>query len=492
LLLAGPKTYSSETKTSPKALDDFRFTSTLALFRERGFCVLGDLLLAPIRARLMMSAFSNANQNKLVNSRRHAELTATIVTTAAFAKTFVPFYLIGSTAIFAATCASGAVLVAVGWRQICAMARKIPDVLVVLTAFYALVLVGFLIHSRPAVPITHVVGILAFHGLFMIFGFSAARAPKAVLGMLLCAAVIYLIVIVQYIARFGDLMQEGHLQDIFGLQDPEIFETLYQNIGIMLGLAALAGVGLSSNRIRRIFVIGALPLLLLFLFHISARGALVAFVCSLVFLAGAALWVRSKKLALFAAVIVFVAAIFASALSYQHALQSKNLGSDTISRTIREIQHPTPGLRLDIWTQAWHRISSEPDRLLFGRGVGMYPVIESFGAPDWLLRKTEASRHYPHNVYLEMLYETGIVGLLLFGILTLLPLVLALGRWHLFSLVQKSAISMYVFHLISSQFSGSFAFGYLDQFFFAFAVGIVALSRTDDVLVGNRNATQGA
>jgi O-antigen ligase len=122
----------------------------------------------------------------------------------------------------------------------------------------------------------------------------------------------------------------------------------------------------------------------------------------------------------------------------------------------------------------------------------MYPVDEGVGAPDWLLRKTEASRHYPHNVYLEMLYETGIAGLLLFSVLTLFPLGIALRRWHLFSLVQKSATSMYVFQLVSSQFSGGFAFGYLDQFFFALTVGIIALNRADDVLVQDQHVAQGA
>jgi hypothetical protein len=34
---------------------------------------------------------------------------------------------------------------------------------------------------------------------------------------------------------------------------------------------------------------------------------------------------------------------------------------------------------------AMHEIANEPDRLLFGRGIGMYPVNKGFGAPDWLL-----------------------------------------------------------------------------------------------------------
>ncbi len=435
-------------------------------------------------------------RDMLVNDNTHrlAGATAAIVTTAAFAKTFLPFYLIGSTPIFAATCALGAVLAALSWRPIYDMASRVTDVLLVLAAFYGLVIISFLVHSRPAVPTTHLAGILIFHALFVIFGFSAARALKVVLLTLLGAGAIYSIIIIQYAARFGDLVQKGYLQDIFGVGDPEIFATFHQNIGIVLGVAALAALGLASNRVRQIFAIGALPLVLLFMFHISARGALIALACSLVFLAGAGLWVRSKKLALLAVIAVILAATSASGLSYQRALQSKNIYAETdaISRTVREIQHPSRGLRLAIWTETWHRISSEPGRLLFGRGIGMYPVIEGFGAPDWLLRKTEASKHYPHNVYLEMLYETGITGLLLFSILTLFPLVIALRRWHLFSPVQKSAISMYVFHLVGSEFSGAFAFGYLDQFFFALAVGIIALNRADDVLVPDQILTQEA
>jgi O-antigen ligase len=289
-------------------------------------------------------------------------------------------------------------------------------------------------------------------------------------------------------------MQEGHLQDIFGVKDPAVFITFHQNIGIVLGLAALAALGLASNRARQIMAFGALPPIILLMIYVAARGALVALVCSLLFLVGAGLWVRSKKLALSTVTAAIIAATLASSLFYQLALHDKDLlgTTDAISRTIREIQNPTPGLRLGIWSDALHRISSEPDRLLFGRGIGMYPVIEGFGAPDWLLHKTEGSKHYPHSVYLEMLYETGIAGLLLFGILTLFPLVLALRRWHSYSIVQKSAISMYVFQLVGSQFSGAFAFGYLDQFFFALAVGIIALNRTDDVLARDRHVIEGA
>ena len=417
---------------------------------------------------------------------RLAGLTAAVVTTATFAKIFVPFYLIGSTAIFAVTCAFGIVLVAVSWRQIYDYANRVTDILIVLGLFYGTVIISYLSNSVPVVPVTYLLGILIFHALFIIFGFAAARALKIVLLMLLGAATIYFFEIVQYTARFGDLMQGGYLNDVFGVRDPAIFITFHQNIGILLGLAALAALGLASNRIKQILAIGALPFVLLFMFHIAARGALVALVCSLIFLMGAGLWVRSKKWALLSVMAVIVAMTLASGLFYQRALQDKDVDAvapDAISRTIREIQDPRAGFRLQIWKRAWHRIVSEPDRLLLGRGIGMFPVDEGYGAPDWLLHRAEGSKHYPHNAHLEMLYETGIVGLLLFSIITLFPLLSGLRLWHLFSPAEKSAISLYVFNLVSSELSGAFAFAYDFQFFFALTIGIIALKRADDVVV---------
>jgi O-antigen ligase len=411
---------------------------------------------------------------------RLAGLTAAIVTAATFAKIFVPFYLVGSTAIFAIASSIGFALVALSGRQICKRATRVADILVVLGLFYGVVVINYFSYARPEVPVTYLLGILIFHALFMIFGFAAARDLKAVLLTLLGAAAIYSIVLIQYTARFGDLMRKGYLDDVFGVGDPTTFITFHQNIGAVLGLGALAALGLGSSRIRHILAIGALPFVLLFMFHIAARTAMVALVCSLIFLAGAGLWGRSKKLAVLTIIAIVVTSTLASGIFYQRALQDKDVDAaaqDAISRTIREIQDPRPLFRLQIWARAWERTSAEPGRLLLGRGIGMFPVDEGYGAPDWLLRKTEASKYYPHSLHLEILYETGIAGLVLFSILTIFPLVLALRRWHLFSLAEQSATSMYVFSLASAEISGSFAFSYDFQFFFALMVGVIASER---------------
>jgi hypothetical protein len=415
-----------------------------------------------------------------VDKRNLEAVTAAVATTAAFAKMFLPFHMMSSTAIFAAASAIGAVLVIICRRPLLEMAGEVAEFLLVLGGFYILVIVNFLILSRPNVPTTHLLGILIFHALFMAFGFATARCLNVLLMMLLGAAAIYIIAILNYAVRFGDLEQDGYLHDVFGFGDPAVFITFHQNIGFVFGVAVIAAFGLASHRIKKIASFTVLPIILLFLYYISARGALVAVVFSLIFWLSADLWRRSHKLALIGVIAITLAVAITSGLFYRYALHDKDVnarGSDAISRTIREIQNPDPGFRLQIWARAWHRVATEPNRLLFGRGIGIYPIDEGSGAPDWLLSPTVGSKNYPHNVHLEALYETGIVGLLLFSILTIMPLVWSLRRWSAFSSVERAGVVAYVFTLVTSDLSGAFAYLYLLQFFLAITVGIIALKR---------------
>jgi O-antigen ligase len=415
------------------------------------------------------------------NTQTLTRWTSVAVTVAVFAKTFVPFYLIGSTAIFAASVSLGLVLVALSWRPIFDGASLVRDVLIVAALFYAVVVVSFLAYSRGAVPATHLWGILIIHGIMLIFGFSAARAVKMVLLVLLGMATIYAALLALHAFRFGGVTTGINIDDIFGIGVPAIYITFHQNIGFGLGLGALALLGLASNRITQIFAVSALAIVLLFLLHIAARTALVALAVSLIFLGFATLWAYSRKVALIATATIIVAATIAWGVLSQRVLNQIEVNArapDAVSRTIRELRNPDPGFRLPIWEQTWRHIVSEPDRLLLGRGVGIYPVDAGFGPPDWLLHPTDGSKHYPHNVHLEILYETGIVGLVLFGILTILPIVASLRRWSAFSPAEKSAVAMYVFNLVSADISGAFAYTYLLQFFLALTVGIIAVKRS--------------
>jgi O-antigen ligase len=413
------------------------------------------------------------------NSQVLPAFTAGIVTTATFAKQFVPFYLIGSTPIFASACLSGAVLTIISWREIRKNLVYANEILLALASLYGVILANYFTYSLGQVALTHLVGILLFHSLFLVFGFAAARALKVVYGVLLAQAAIYVIILAQYTFRFGDLMRDGFLQDVFGVGVPELVTTFHQNIGTALALALLSALGFRSSWIR-ISAIIALPLVLLFMFHIAARTALVSLFCSLVFLTWANLWVRSKKIALVAFLTLVMAAVVASGLFYSYALQDKDVDSvapDAVSRTIREIQSHNPGLRIEIWSRAWHRIAAHPDRLPFGHGIGAYSIDEGFGPPSWLLDRT--TKHYPHNSYLELLYETGITGFSIFGLVTLFPVLVALKQWMSLSGPGRAGISLYVFYLSNIQISGSFTYSYDFQFFLALAVGVVCRKRKE-------------
>jgi len=416
---------------------------------------------------------------------------AAAVTVAAFAKTFVPFYLIGSTAIFVGASALGATLAAVSWRRLRDDATHIPGVLLVLALLYGVAVANFLAFSLANVPITHLAGILIFHALFLLFGFAAARATRMVLKVLLAGALAYVLIIVQYTVRFGDMMRDFHIHDVFGVGNPTMYNTFHQNIGLGLGLGLLAAFGLASNRLRWAIVGAALPILLFFLFHVAARTALVALGGSLLFLAFAACWVQSKRAASLAIVAAIVAVAIASALLFRYGMQDRAvdpIAPDAISRTIRELQDSDPQFRMQIWSRTLHHIVTEPQLLPFGRGIGMFPVNEGFGPPDWFLRPAEGSRHYPHNIYLDILYESGLAGLLPFIFLTLFPLIASLRRWRSLSAAEQSVLSIYVFVLLSAQLSGAFARSNIEMFFIALAIGIIAVQRADEGGTASRPA----
>jgi hypothetical protein len=80
-------------------------------------------------------------------------------------------------------------------------------------------------------------------------------------------------------------------------------------------------------------------------------------------------------------------------------------------------------------------------------------------------------------VHLEPLYEAGVVGFVLFCVLTVLPIVASMRRWSVFSSAEKSEVGIYVFILVSSEISRAFAFAHA-AFLLALTVGMIALKDT--------------
>jgi O-antigen ligase len=118
---------------------------------------------------------------------------------------------------------------------------------------------------------------------------------------------------------------------------------------------------------------------------------------------------------------------------------------------------------------------------LLGRGVGVFPIDEGVGPPNWLLRKAEGSKHYPHNIRLEMLYETSILGLLAYSVLTLLPLVAAIKYWNRLSVQEKISVLDVLLLLRKDGVFRRLCLCLRFPVFLGMAIGIVALKRKEFV-----------
>jgi O-antigen ligase len=105
--------------------------------------------------------------------------------------------------------------------------------------------------------------------------------------------------------------------------------------------------------------------------------------------------------------------------------------------------------RVPLWMAAWSMFRDAP---LFGHGPGSFSLlyetyISSLTLPSWAVFD---ARHmpWPHNLYLELLAERGLIGLLSFlAVLFLFFRQLrALGNWHSADqgLLRASAMSLFV------------------------------------------------
>src|SRR5262245_28529259 len=208
----------------------------------------------------------------LFDRRSHllAALIAGITTIAVFAKSFTPYYLVGSTVIFVITCVIGLVLIALNWREVVDPANYVRPILVVMALLYAVVTASYFINSFDQVPVTYLLGILIFHAIFLLFGFASARTPTAVFVILLMQGLAYLIIFGQYALRFGDFVRDDRLlEDVFGI-GPDMSLAIHQQVGSQMALAALAALGLASGR-KRLLSIAFMPLAVWFISCFLAR-----------------------------------------------------------------------------------------------------------------------------------------------------------------------------------------------------------------------------
>jgi O-antigen ligase len=237
-----------------------------------------------------------------------------------------------------------------------------------------------------------------------------------------------------------------------GLYNYMLVGVVYGDTDNYLGLGRVAGfasavvlAGLSSrNPWRRNLLLWLLLALLAFvLWTAGGRGPFFAFLATvLVMLLGmvrlSAGTVRRRVAMSFLGLLIGVGIVVASV-----GPESRTLARLTVLFT-HETGGGSAGERLIFYKGAIDIASTAP---LMGHGVGSWPVMMGFG--DVL--------SYPHNIFLEILAEGGVIGLLLF------LLAVSIGLWHLFSNravsvfsdpVRLTVLLMFVNTFMNAQFSG--------------------------------------
>jgi O-antigen ligase len=140
----------------------------------------------------------------------------------------------------------------------------------------------------------------------------------------------------------------------------------------------------------------------------QSRGGLIAFVAML--LINACLSARDRKTRIRRAAIVLVACLIVAA------------AAGVFFQRLGEIDDFTAVSRLAIWSGAFTLFAHSP---VFGIGFGNLR-----GLMGGLLNLPDGWTGDAHNLYLELLAETGLVGFLVFGILVVLSLRTALKQWR--------------------------------------------------------------
>jgi O-antigen ligase len=223
------------------------------------------------------------------------------------------------------------------------------------------------------------------------------------------------------------LTEEGNAR--LSLESDPITTASHLCIQALIGMMVLLN-GKTRSKVKKLLLIALIVTLLLFTFMTGSRGPVIGFATIFVLL----ILINLKKFGSTTTVtlLIILIAIFAFiSASKINPFSTERFTEESISTDTRK----------DMYLSI---ISSKPT--LFGEGVGSFGITTLEG-PE--------SAKYPHNMTLELYYETGMFGLILFLLLFGSCIFLLYRNYRLH---QDEApvfcLSCLVFFWIGGQFSG--------------------------------------
>lgn len=161
----------------------------------------------------------------------------------------------------------------------------------------------------------------------------------------------------------------------------------------------------------------------------------------------------------FGLIIIIVSAITYILMSLNPAALERRFSTN--SGTINDREG-----RYDIVLDAYN----EEENYLFGNGIGSvsYPLSYSYNERD-----------YPHNINIEMLYEFGIIGVLLFNILLIFPLILLVRKRNRSKLI-NSYVSLVILFMLYAQTSGDLIVNNIPFIFGVYLICLIPNNSTNE------------
>ena len=248
-------------------------------------------------------------------------------------------------------------------------------------------------------------------------------------------------------ASFLFIAEDQLFINIFNIMNIQFDGSIYQNIGFWLSLAVIVSanyIELYSSKFKHNISLILLFILifivsLLFLLLIGSRGAFIGAFAALSFLL-----IKTRVLA-----VHYMALFFGIILTI---ISLKNYDSLlTLNRLLTLTSSTDESMRIYLFSSAIDLWLTDIKTFFFGGGVKSFPIFIN----------QNSLGYYPHNIFLEVLSELGLVGIILFFKMLSIPF---------YFLKKKLLIMLSIFMFFIFMVNGSLDSSY--QLFFILALSI--------------------
>lgn len=290
--------------------------------------------------------------------------------------------------------------------------------------------------------------LIVINPIFLIFAIINRDNKKDIIKATFFLASIYFVFLMLSIKQGDILSTTIGVRNIFSGIDDSL--GTYQNINMYIGLFVISCLYFFSKR-QRLYKVAALLMIILSIigmFLIGARASVLALAVVLIIYHLNTKGARKR----FLKITVFITAVVTASVFWTYIGRFFQQ-SITASRFIALFDKGDPSFRIQFFTEAIKIFLTNGQTILFGAGIDSFPI--SIGL-------------YPHNVFLELLSNYGIVGTTFFVFPIAYVFIVRkrkIGSWYGNSLEENLLFLFFIYFLVIDMFTGALRGSWMFIFF---------------------------